>query len=175
MVHRFNRVPSRPDRSTLAELAEMLNELCWAIDQRNPLLLNGENNESKTNFKSLANLCLPDGDVSLFHWNTDTTVFFQIKVTPNLDPVRDRRAREALQHLHTAFYVGQQGGSHVPYRVVEDRDAHYTQLASGFAGNNVQAIRQAFRARNLYCEARDSQHNLYQGLFLKDLSQENKI
>ncbi|KAK6592207.1 hypothetical protein H4I96_12067 [Botrytis cinerea] len=168
MVRRIN-IDQSLDLPSDSELARMLNELCWTIDQRNPLLLIQNGNP---HFHVIAAFVLPDSKIAIVNTEHATMKFFKIQISRNLNQYQTTRAQYALQALRIAFFAGQavveQGMvvsiTYTPY----DSNIHSTVgndlLALGFAGGDVMAIRRAFERRELYCEVTDDHGNVLQGM-----------
>ncbi|KAJ8062053.1 hypothetical protein OCU04_009833 [Sclerotinia nivalis] len=168
MVHRFNLDETTPDRATDVELARMLNELCWAIDQRNPVFLAADG----TNFHSLVSFVHPNASVYLGGMTSGHINYFKIQISLNLNHFQLQRAQEALQHLRNAFYEGQEVRrnsevvriNYIPYHPVRSLNVRSSLLGLGFVGEAVSEIRRAFERSELYCEVTDQHGNILQGM-----------
>ncbi|THV45459.1 hypothetical protein BGAL_0486g00050 [Botrytis galanthina] len=167
MVRRLN-IGQEPDRASNAELARMLNELCWAIDQRHPLLLRQNDNP---HFHVIAAYALLDSELEVVDFEQGTVKSFKIQISRNLNQHQTTRAQYALQALRSAFFAGTpivENGlvvsiTYTPYHSIDHATVGSDLLALSFAGQNVTAIRRAFERGELYCEVIDDRGNILQG------------
>ncbi|CCD42627.1 predicted protein [Botrytis cinerea T4] len=103
MACRIN-IGQSPNLASNSELVRMLNGLCWAIDQTNPLLLLQNGNP---HFHVIAAFALLDSEIAIVNFGHATMMFFKIQTSHNLNQYQTTRAQYALQALHIALFDGQ--------------------------------------------------------------------